>query len=341
MEGGWCNIDKQCDDTQLLKCKQFCRCEINKQIDSVTKKCATAYPYNEYYNKDEVNSLAVKSTSGYFLSVLNNKIAIWSIAYSLSERTYYAINITAKIWKTIDTNAVRVISATYNNSEIYAVLAYPDGSSKIGKTKENVAWTYFNQNINNFNSMVINKDEVFVSSSSFITIYSSVGIKIKSIETKSQISCIQVQSLNSDKRIFSGNKDGKIQVWLKSNFSLIQVLDYTSSVTVLQLDKFETKLASGHSNSMINIWNSSTGELIKTLSGHSSEITALTFLNKEKYLASGSKDGSIKIWDLEKLVLLDTLPPHGASVLSLATLSPGHLISGSSDKTLRVWRYEY
>ena len=92
---------------------------------------------------------------------------------------------------------------------------------------------------------------------------------------------------------------------------------------------------------MINIWNSSTGELIKTLSGHSSEITALAFINKEKYLASGSKDGSIKIWDLEKLVLLDTLPPHGASVLSLMALATGNLASGSSDKELRTWQYEY
>jgi WD40 repeat protein len=340
-----------------MKDLNTCRCDKNKKLEYGTK-CNTTYPYMANYNREEVNFISDSNTiytdpsgktSGWFISVLNNKIALWSYPYNPKEKNIYGIQIYPRLKYESKTDAVKVIWASYNshdNSEIYTALLYSDGSTKIGILNNFLSsnffrWTYFDQKILNFTSMAVTKDQVFVSSSSIITVFQTNGIKMKSIETKSQISCIQVQSLNSDKRIFSGNKDGKIQVWLKSNFSLIQVLDYTSSVTVLQLDKFETKLASGHSNSMINIWNSSTGELIKTLSGHSSEITALTFLNKEKYLASGSKDGSIKIWDLEKLVLLDTLPPHGASVLSLATLSPGHLISGSSDKTLRVWRYEY
>lgn len=257
----------------------------------------------------------------------------------------YGIQIYPTYFSSIDTDAQKVIWAahsSYNSSEIYTALLYSDGSTKIAKVKDSTFWTRFSPVFFNFTSMALTNDEIFVSSSSSITVLNTTGIKTKSIETKSQISCIQVQSYNmSDKRIFAGNKDGKIQVWLKSNSSLIQVLNYTSSVTVLKLDKFETKLASGHSNSMINIWNSSTGELIKTLSGHSSEITALAFVNEQKYLASGSKDGSIKIWDLNKLVLLDNLPPHSSSVLSLTTLVSGNLVSGSSDKQLRVWHYEY
>ncbi len=47
------------------------------------------------------------------------------------------------------------------------------------------------------------------------------------------------------------------------------------------------------------IWNSNTGERLKTLTGHSDGISSIAFSPDGKTLASGSHDGTILLWDVE------------------------------------------
>jgi WD40 repeat protein len=45
----------------------------------------------------------------------------------------------------------------------------------------------------------------------------------------------------------------------------------------------------------IKLWNKKTGELVRTLSDHSSTVSSVAFDNVD-ILASGSYDGTIKVW---------------------------------------------
>ena len=61
-------------------------------------------------------------------------------------------------------------------------------------------------------------------------------------------------------------------------------------------------LASADSNNKLRIWDMKTGELIKTLTGHTREIESIAFSSDGLTLASGSKDGTVLVWDVENYI---------------------------------------
>jgi len=63
---------------------------------------------------------------------------------------------------------------------------------------------------------------------------------------------------------------------------------------------------------ILNFWNVSTGESLKTLQAHNSRINSVTFSPDGKTIATGSKDGKIKLWDFKtgdrlKILIADRL----------------------------------
>jgi tetratricopeptide (TPR) repeat protein len=70
-------------------------------------------------------------------------------------------------------------------------------------------------------------------------------------------------------------------------------------------------LASASWDKTIKIWDSSTGKVIRTLSGHSSSVNGVAFSSDGKTLASASTDNTIKIWDFD----LDDLLTRGCQRL--------------------------
>ena len=56
-------------------------------------------------------------------------------------------------------------------------------------------------------------------------------------------------------------------------------------------------LSSGTWSGEIRVWDAHTGELLKTLIGHTGGVSSLTFSPDGKTLASGRTDGTILLWD--------------------------------------------
>ena len=99
-------------------------------------------------------------------------------------------------------------------------------------------------------------------------------------------------------------------------------------------------LASGSRDKTIKIWNLATGELIRTLSGHSENVLSVAMSSDGRTLASGGGyDKTIKIWNLATGQLIRTLSGHFENVWSVAISPDGRtLASGSEDKTIKIWR---
>ncbi len=122
---------------------------------------------------------------------------------------------------------------------------------------------------------------------------------------------------------------------LLGNFSFLSIEGAIKSVAISPDGK---TLASGSGDKTIKIWNLTTGQVIRTLKGHSESVYSVAISPDGKTLASGSSDTTITIWNITTGQLIRTLNGHSDGVYSVAISPDGKtLASGSFDKTIKIW----
>jgi WD40 repeat protein/serine/threonine protein kinase len=100
------------------------------------------------------------------------------------------------------------------------------------------------------------------------------------------------------------------------------------------------RLATGGEHNTVLIWDLQSGQEPKTLWGHSGEVYTLAFSPDAdgRWVASGGEDGAVKVWDSHTGEVVRTFRGHTGLVSSVAFSPDGRrLISGSRDKTVKVW----
>ena len=63
-----------------------------------------------------------------------------------------------------------------------------------------------------------------------------------------------------------------------------------------------TETMNAHGGGIIQLWDTRTGELLSSHTGHTDGVKTLAFSKDEKTLASGSADGTILIWDFKNIM---------------------------------------
>jgi WD40 repeat protein/DNA-binding SARP family transcriptional activator len=108
-------------------------------------------------------------------------------------------------------------------------------------------------------------------------------------------------------------------------------------------------LVSGSYDQTLRLWDAETGEELGSLAGHSAPIIAVAWSADGTLLISGSDDQTVRVWDLrdhgpgaEHGRTIRILQGHSAAVIALAVppqadAGQALLVSGSYDKTVRVW----
>jgi WD40 repeat protein len=174
-------------------------------------------------------------------------------------------------------------------------------------------------------------------------------IKIWDLKTLTCIATLQghtrpVESLAIfNGKLISGSYDNTISIWDLNTRTCIAVLEgHTAPVTSLAISN--GRLISGSRNNTIKIWDLNTYLPIctATLEGHRDPSGSLIIVDDGRLISVCSNEydneNSIKIWDLstEPPTCIATLEGHTDSVTSLVS-SDGRLISGSDDKTIKIW----
>ena len=136
------------------------------------------------------------------------------------------------------------------------------------------------------------------------------------------------------------------QNWRQGRAKRIQFQGHPDKVvTCLQFD--DDSIVSGTDDSLINIHNTSTGELRRHLRGHEGGVWALQYIGNT--LVSGSIDRTVRVWDMERGLCTHVFTGHNSIVrclqIVMPTLIDGRMqpstpliVTGSRDTTLRVWR---
>uniref|UniRef100_A0A5F9CX58 Bromodomain and WD repeat domain containing 3 n=1 Tax=Oryctolagus cuniculus TaxID=9986 RepID=A0A5F9CX58_RABIT len=132
-----------------------------------------------------------------------------------------------------------------------------------------------------------------------------------------QISCSSFSS--GILRFVSGSRDGTARIWQyqQQEWKSI-VLDMATKmtgnnmpsaedkvtklkVTMVAWDRYDTTVITAVNNFLLKVWNSFTGQLLHTLSGHDDEVFVLeAHPFDQRIILSAGHDGNIFIWDLDR-----------------------------------------
>jgi len=143
--------------------------------------------------------------------------------------------------------------------------------------------------------------------------------------------------------IISGSGDKTIKVWnyntKKSSSPCLRTLEgHTGFVWSLALLHDDSTLVSGSQDNVIRVWNIDTGDCMKILVGHSSQVLTLK-LFRNNVLMSGDSEGIIKLWNLENSCLLASLKGTAdkSAINSLDVNEDNILIAAGADKKISFW----
>jgi WD40 repeat protein len=98
-------------------------------------------------------------------------------------------------------------------------------------------------------------------------------------------------------------------------------------------------VASSGESATIRLWDSKSGDLVRTLPGHPERVFGLAFSPDGKWLASSSTDGSVKAWDYRSGRLLHLFTNHIGNWVRRVTFSPDSrlLAPAAYDGKLCIW----
>ena len=130
------------------------------------------------------------------------------------------------------------------------------------------------------------------------------------------------------------------------------LVGHTDTVYSVAFSPDGRTLASSSEDSTVLLWDTTTGEHIKTLArptgpfvgptdplaGHTDTVYSVAFSPDGQTLASGSADNTIILWDATTGQYKQTLTGHKRAVYSIAFSPDGQILaSGSWDKTIILW----
>ena len=135
-----------------------------------------------------------------------------------------------------------------------------------------------------------------------------------------------------------GVGDHRLQLWNVATRLASRTFDFDLGVWQIALSPDGKILAAAAFDDTVRLWDVSTGQMLRTLSGHAGQVMSLAFSPDGTMAVSASADTTIKIWEVSSGRELRTLNGHTDEVMSASFSPDGKMLaSGSTDGTIRLW----
>jgi phospholipase A-2-activating protein len=138
-----------------------------------------------------------------------------------------------------------------------------------------------------------------------------------------------------DKTLLSGSWDGTAKVWNIETAECIKTLEGNSHAVAIFVAP-NGNIITGSQDKTIRIWNKNSYSLYKEWQGHDDIIRQFADFSPVGFV-SCSNDSKVKIWTYEG-ELISELTGHTGFVFTVHTLPNNIIISGSDDRTLKLWK---
>ncbi|MFP5271924.1 WD40 domain-containing protein [Coleofasciculus sp.] len=147
------------------------------------------------------------------------------------------------------------------------------------------------------------------------------------------------------KKLVAGGFDNKITSWQIDSKALLRPFFYPNStyshlgfISCLTFSPDQKIMASASGDKTIRLWSEYTGEIKRTLNGHSDTVWSVAISPDGQTLVSGSADKTIRVWSLSGYQRPQILTGHSNWVTSVAISPDGKMLaSGSADGTVKLW----
>ncbi|MBD2414213.1 hypothetical protein FACHB389_21380 [Nostoc calcicola FACHB-389] len=135
----------------------------------------------------------------------------------------------------------------------------------------------------------------------------------------------------------SASRDKTIKLWRWDDVLLRKPkADNDDWVTSISFSPGGRTLAAASRDKTVKLFNRE-GKILRTFTGHQSQVWGVSFSPDGQVIASASKDKSVKLWSRGGK-LLHTLQGHNNTVLGVAWSPDGQVIaSASKDKSVKLW----
>ncbi|MEO0841030.1 MAG: NB-ARC domain-containing protein [Cyanobacteria bacterium J06643_5] len=167
------------------------------------------------------------------------------------------------------------------------------------------------------------------------------------LETKDWLSSL---IFNLERKIIAcaniGNEDNFIRTWqidnLNNSFNQSNQIPnkilkgHDDNIWSIDFNHDGTKIVSGSSDRTVKIWNSHTGQCLKTLSGHSRPVLSVGFSHDGNTVASCGGHSIIKLWNVETGDCFQTIQEKASYIIKFN--STGLILaSGHTSGMIKLW----
>lgn len=138
-----------------------------------------------------------------------------------------------------------------------------------------------------------------------------------------------------------GGEGGVVKLWALATG---EIQDYAHGAASVQIcgvgfnPRDDTRLATGGTDSKVQLWNLTSKQSLLTLEDHTNTIWSVAFSPDGEWLATGSFDNTAKLWNVASGRLHLTLSGHQGRIRAV-TFSPDgqYLVTASEDNTAKIW----